>query len=257
MINVAICDIEKNFNKEVFSILSNISKKKNIDVIIDIFEKPDKFLFKYKNIDNQYNIVFINVDLDININHKKGIDIAREIRKINSTTQIIFFSRTEKYIFEGYDIGISNYLLKPTDKNLKDIDKRKIEKEFLKALNKIYKIEKNLFCIKRKDGLKILNIDDILFFETNNRMITVVTKNGKVDFYDKINDLEEKLNNNSFIRCHRGFLVNPEHIKEINKDTLLLNCNYNIPISRLKISEVKQKLINYLNNNNRIIFSQA
>lgn len=257
MINVAICDIEEFFNKEVFSILSNISKKKKIDVTIDIFEEPDKFLAKCTNMNNEYNIVFINVDLNININNKKGIDIAREIKKINNNIQIIFFSRTKKYIFEGYDIGILNYLLKPTEKNLKDTDKKKIETEFLKALNRICKIKKDLFCIKKKDSLKIIDIEDILFFEANNRKITVVTKKGKIDFYDKIQNLEEKLSSNSFIRCHRGFLVNPEHIKEINKDTLLLDYNYNIPISRLKISKVKSDLINYLNNNNKIIFSQT
>ncbi|WP_341381616.1 LytTR family DNA-binding domain-containing protein [Clostridium massiliamazoniense] len=222
-----------------------------MDVIIDIFEEPEKFLFKFKDIDNQYNIVFINVDLDM----QKGIYIARCIKEINSTTQIIFFSRSKKYILEGYDIGISNYLLKPTDKDLKDIDKEKIEKEFLKVLNKIYKIEKNLFCINKKAGLKILNIEDILFFETNNRMVTAVTKNGKLDFYDKITNLEKKLNNSKFIRCHRGFLVNPEHIVEMNKESLILNYNYSIPISRLKITEVKDKLLDYLANNNKVVFS--
>lgn len=247
MIKVAICDEEENFAKEVYDVLNNISKKKNIDVIIDIFEMAERFLSKFK--DNHYNIVFINVDAKMSVENKSRLDIARYIKSVSNNTQIIFFSRTEKYALDGYDIGISNYLLKPVGKKLNVVDKEKIQNEFLKILDKIGEVKKRLFIIKKKDGIKILNIDDILFFEAHNRVVTVVTKHEKIDFYDKINDLEEKFSDSSFIRCHRGFLINPEYVKEITKDTMCLDYNYIVPVSRLRVTDVKNDIINYLNNN--------
>lgn len=253
MINVAICDDREFFSKMVYNLLTNICKEKNVNVVIDIFENGDKLLSKLKNIESQYNIVFMNIDADIyNLN---GITLAKHIKKINSNIQIIFFSKNKDYVFEGYNIGISNYIIIPIDEKIKPIHKEKIAIEFLKSLKKIYQLRKNLFVIKKRDSLKVLNIEDILFFETNNRFITVVTKNGKINFYEKLANLEKKLSEKFFIRCHRGFLINPEHIIEIKKEHLYLNYNYTIPISRLRISKVKQQFINYLNNNNTIILN--
>lgn len=253
MISIAICDEEKNFVKEVYNVLSNISKKNNIDIFIDIFENGDQFLVKFKKVENQYNIVFINIDANIFINNMTGIEVAKYIKKLNKNTQIIFFSRSKKYVFEGYNIGISNYLLKPTGTKLEEIDKKKIEEEFFKILDKLYEIKKNLFVVKSRDYLKVLNIEDILFFEAKDRKIIVVTKNGKFSFYNKMSNLENNFNKNLFIRCHRGFLINPEHIKEITSENVYLNYGYKIPISRLKISNVKSKFINYLKKNDAIL----
>ncbi|MFR5265129.1 LytTR family transcriptional regulator DNA-binding domain-containing protein [Clostridium sp.] len=49
----------------------------------------------------------------------------------------------------------------------------------------------------------------------------MVTKNGKINFYEKLANLEKKLSEKFFIRCHRGFLINPEHIIEIKKNTYI------------------------------------
>ena len=48
MINVAICDIEKNFNKEVFSILSNISKKKILMLLLISLRNLKSFYLNLK-----------------------------------------------------------------------------------------------------------------------------------------------------------------------------------------------------------------
>lgn len=253
MINIAICDVEKNFVKEVYNVLSNISKKNNIDVFIDMFEHRNQFLSKFKKFEHQYNIIFINIDTNIYVDKITGIELAKCIKKLSPNTQIIFFSRSKKYVFEGYDIGISNYLLKPTSEKLEEIDKKKIEKEFLKILNKLYEIKKNLFIIRKRDCLKVLNVEDILFFEARDRKIIVITKNEKISFYDKMSNLEKILNKNLFIRCHRGFLINPEHIKEITSGNIYLNYGYKIPISRLKINDVKSKFFNYLEKNSIIL----
>lgn len=253
MINIAICDKEKNFIKEVYNVLINVSKKKKIEVIIDIFENENKFLSKINNFDSQYNIVFINID-EYNFNNNiNGLDIAKYVKKVNITTQVIFFSRSQKYVFDGYEMGISNYFLKPIDNKLNTDEKEKIEKEFLRIVSKIYKMKKDLFIVKKRDSLKVIHVDDILFFEANNRKIRLFSKNGSIDFYDKIDDLEKKLNKKQFIRCHRGFLINPDYIKEIKKGRIYLNNDYIIPISRLRMKEVKEEFINYLNNNNNVI----
>lgn len=247
MIKVAICDEEEAFAKEVYSVLSDISKSRNINVVIDVFRGTDKLLSEFKK--NHYNIVFFSVDSEVSNDDKSKLNLAKYIKSIGNNIQIIFFSRTEKYALEGYEIGISNYFLKPDGEELSNIDKEKIESEFLKVLSKIDKEVKRIFIIKKKVGIKILSIDDILFFEAHNRVITVVTKYEKIDFYDKINDLEERLKDNSFLRCHRAFLVNPKYVKELTKDAIYLEYNYTIPVSRLRSVDVRNHIINYLDNN--------
>ena len=57
--------------------------------------------------------------------------------------------------------------------------------------------------------------------------------------------IENELDENIFIRCHRSYLVSILHIKTISKDKIELDNGYTIPISRRRYKEVNMKFIEY------------
>lgn len=70
-----------------------------------------------------------------------------------------------------------------------------------------------------KSGSQYHNIElkNIIYFETAtaDRKIIVHTINSKIEFYDTLKNIEEKLNED-FYRCHRAFIINTAHIKQVN-----------------------------------------
>ena len=68
-------------------------------------------------------------------------------------------------------------------------------------------------------GEKIsIPLETILYFESNYRTIIVHTKYGKYEFYDKLNCVQEKLKNVSFLRCHQSYLVAAQKITDCLKE---------------------------------------
>ena len=51
--------------------------------------------------------------LDIQMPGKNGMDTARELRKKNKNTIIIFVTALEEFVFQAFDVGAFHYLVKP------------------------------------------------------------------------------------------------------------------------------------------------
>lgn len=51
--------------------------------------------------------------LDIQMPGKNGMDTARELRKKNKNTILIFVTALEEFVFQAFDVGAFHYLVKP------------------------------------------------------------------------------------------------------------------------------------------------
>ena len=62
-----------------------------------------------------------------------------------------------------------------------------------------------------------INIGDIIYLESNRRVITAVCVSGIFEFYDKLENLEKYLEEHQqhFVRIHKSYLVNTSHIREL------------------------------------------
>ena len=91
--------------------------------------------------------------------------------------------------------------------------KSNANERFSSANNRV----QDIFNVKVNDRQYRIAYDEIMFFETSPNVHKVILhgKNRVMEFYGKIKELEESLDER-FYRCHRSFLVNKENIKEIS-----------------------------------------
>ena len=73
--------------------------------------------------------------------------------------------------------------------------------------------------IKQRSKYKKIFLRDIIFAETSQRKIIIHTKDGDIDYYGKMNDLEEVLEN-GFYRTHRAYLVNMEYVTSFDIESV-------------------------------------
>ena len=81
-----------------------------------------------------------------------------------------------------------------------------------------------------KSGTHKLNLSDTLYFTSDKRKVNAVTLTGNIDFYYKLNDLEEVLPS-FFIWIHQRYLINLNFVSSIEGSNLIIN-NESLPISR-------------------------
>lgn len=231
--NIAICENEKYQINQISSYVQEWSQENNVNTNIQSFSSGESFLFEWENNKN-YDVIF----LDITMNKISGIDVSNIVREKDKEVSIIFITATASYALHGYNVGALQYLLKPLDKN-----------KFFHCLDMVSKnriINKDNFILLEsyKKTFK-LDYSSIIYCVMYYPNVHIYTTKNMIEAKIKFTNLEGLLSDKGFIKPHRSYLVNLEHVHMIDNNHLILNNNDKIPISRLKIKEVNRKFIEY------------
>lgn len=235
MINVTICDDDKVVRDFIRSTLEYISIQHCLSINIKEFESGEKFIDSYKKHDNHSNIIF----LDIILESISGIEIAKIINEFNNGTQIILTSYSKDYILDGYEVGALNYLLKPLSKDA-------IIKEFMRALDNLYNTNTKLFKINQGSKLIAIPLVDINYFEAFNRKVIVHLDNESIEFYGKFDDVNKRVCDYGFSKCHRSYIVNISKITELSSSEITLLNDIKIPVSRKFVRKIENLFFDFI-----------
>lgn len=98
---------------------------------------------------------------------------------------------------------------------------------------KTYRDINKTFSIRTKQEIVCLKYQDIYYFERRRKKIYALTRIGNYEFIDTLKSIMERIDENKFLRCHQGFIVNIDKILSIsNKEIMLCDTGQAIPISR-------------------------
>ena len=209
---IAICDDDRRTREQIASLI----KEQEPDAKIITFVSGEDIIKSQEN--------FVISFLDVKMEEISGIDVAKHIREEQEKrgrekSIIIFVTGYREYMEDAFDVNAFHYLVKP-------VDEKKFHAVFKRALKEVSAKtkQKKLSVIIKCNGMqKKLLLKDIYYIESSNKKVVFHTKDGKFDTYGKMDDWESELDD-SFYRCHRGYLVNLEKITAYNVDTIdLLN----------------------------------
>lgn len=234
MIRVAVCDDDQLQINILINYIEEWGNNNNIRVKIDYFKNGEAFLFEWYG-DKQYDIVF----LDIEMNKKSGLEVAKLIREKDQEIDVVFVTGFFKFALDGYKLKALRYLLKPIKKNdLFDCLDCSYEKRFNKD-------ESKYIIVKVDKELTKLFYNDILYCIMFSPYIDIHSSKEKITLRKKISDIEKELPSDMFVKCHRSYLVNLKYVKLISKNFVTLDNGVKIPISRGKYKEVNEKFLSY------------
>ena len=236
MVRIALCDDNQQIVDYYQQLITECAAKNDIVVKFERYESGEQMLFMLSDRPNDVDIIY----LDILMGKMDGVETARRLRGIGCVAQIIFLTTSDEYVFEAFDAEPYYYIVKdemPVGK-FKDI--------FLKAAESV-RLRENDFITISYGGVKVkLHLDEILFFEVQNRIVTVHTNHDSIDYYAKLEDIENMLRDKDFVRTHRSFLVNSYYIQKLTRTSLQLTNGQELPISEKYSQSVKQQFSKYL-----------
>lgn len=165
--------------------------------------------------------------LDIDMPEISGIELAKMIRR--KTSKLVFTTAHTKYAFQAFEVKADDYLLKPYSlaKFMSTIEFLfpSVQKE--QSHDEIHLENMDFVFIKSKDdNSKLIKIryDEIVVIESKLNYILVQTKELDILTYMSLTEISNKLTKEmGFIQLHRSFILNTEHIKTIEGNTISMD----------------------------------
>lgn len=218
MIHIGICDDEAPMRKSLRTPLEQKLQLLGKEYRIFEYDSGESLIRRPEG--ESLDILF----LDIEMKRLNGMDTARDLRKRDVHTLLIFVTAYPDFVFQGYEVHAFHYILKP-------YDERKIQSVLEQALNELDKNQEQYFTLEQKAGILRIPLKKILAFSSNRRKINLSLTNGdQLDFYGRLDTVEQELPG-FFIRCHNRHLVNLNYVTVLEKDSCTCG-TLQIPVSR-------------------------
>ena len=188
--------------------------------------------------------------LDIRMPAMDGIEAAHHISQVAKPPAIIFTTAYDEYALQAFAASAVDYLLKPVRRE-----------NLVNAINKAQRLNQAQLCALREDStgrtnitakisgnIKLIPLTDIIFFQAEQKYVTVRHIHGETIIEDTLKELQTEFASR-FIRIHRNALVAKQFVSGIRKDpqgrsyVTLKNHAKQLEISRRHLAAVKKLLI--------------
>ena len=223
---IAVCDDETKILEDIKSIILKLYPEDEVNLFsggeefLESHEKPDVLL------------------LDIDMPGMSGMDVASTLADEDADTLIVFVTAHDELVYDSFKYHPFAF-----------VRKTYLQNELRNVLEdcrlKIDKKNKN-YVFKSGSEMVSLSLEEILYFESLANYLTIKTKTSEYKTRATISSAESELEKNDFLRIHKGFLVNLEHIKTVKSDELLLDNDEVLPIGKSYSEEARRIILKYM-----------
>jgi DNA-binding LytR/AlgR family response regulator len=227
VLKVALCDDDKVFLYELAPLIEKTLTSLGLDIYTKTFTSV-------KQMQSEADIVLFDVFfLDIDMPEADGVEFGAFLRKCGSEACIVFVSNRNERVFDTFRTAPLRFICK--NRLHEDID------DTAEAILEWWEKRKERSLLIMVSGqYKSILLDDIFYIECFGRKQDIVAKAQTITATGTMSELESRLLNCGFIKPHRGYLVNYKHITSFKSSTIQMRNGIAIPVSRNKLSEVKQ-----------------
>ena len=235
MIKIAICDDDANLR----AYLSSLVRAQPCPCEIVEYASAGDCLADHREID----LLFLDVELAPDC--PDGMALAGQLRERASGALpvIVFVSGYERYVFDAFDVGAFQYLLKP-------VDEEKFARVFARAVEQIRagweKPRKSrVLTLQSGNTGRTIPLDSIAYIESSNHKVVLHLRDGEFAYYAKIRDLETELQGR-FFRIHKGYLVNLSYVDGYGKTEVTLTNGERLLLSKYKYQDFVKAYLRFL-----------
>lgn len=227
---ILICDDEVIIIEQIKNLL--VSNFPECEVTTIQSSKELNKLLSQENC-TEFDIVL----MDIVLEDENGIDMGVLLNKTMPDAKIIFIS--------GFHDKCSDifFSIQPYAFLEKPINSSKLIRHISNIANQQVN-ESPVFNFKRNRKLINIRFDDIFYIESQRNSAVFHLIDNEFSLNQKLDELEKEFPE-SFIRCHKSYLVNSKYVSKIKQDTLVLVNGEQIKVSRSRKEHTDIKYFKY------------
>lgn len=233
--NIAIVDDSPGDLDALQTVLKEYAAVNRLELSVTTFDNAESLVKHYRPF--QYTVIF----LDIYMKNMTGIDAAREIRRKDGNTLLVFLTSSDAHMPDAFRLHAYDYIRKPVEtaqifRVMDDILKRHTESDS----QRLY-----FYSSKRDYSLPYENIVTVM---TNANYLEItdcdgVTYKTRMTFAS-VSDL--LCRDKRFLKILRGVLVNMDYITGFDGNSCRLKGGAGLPISVKSGKNIEQTWRNYL-----------
>ncbi len=193
--------------------------------------------------EQQIDVLF----LDIRMPGMDGLQLSQVISQLPSPVPVVFVTAYEEHAVEAFQLAAFDYLLKPVRTDRLNLTLERLALSARPGWNHRNQSSRGAepaqggdrLAVSHRGRIVLLAVEEILVAEVSGDRVALVTAEGRFVARLRIQELEERLARQGFMRVHRHYLVNLRHITAVESfvnNTYLLRLqavdDLAVPVSR-------------------------
>lgn len=159
------------------------------------------------------------VFMDIDLGGESGLECAKAITEVDPKVKIVFATAHSEYMANAFEIYAFDYLVKPFDlerigKTLNRI-KSMMDTKVPDILEAKPESSYEKLIIRGKEEINLIDTKDIIMIERTDGMSRIVTHEDVFLTTQSLSSLEERLDPDKFMRCHKSYIIRIEAVKKL------------------------------------------
>lgn len=238
MIHIAVCDDMPDQLTTVATMTNEYIDENTLSATVHVFSHPDQLLIACEK--QRFHIYILDMVMPM-IN---GIELGRDIRRLDREAQIIYVTTAPEFALDSFASNPLGYLVKP-------LQKQPFFELLALALTKIDVNENESFAVKTKSGMRVLSLSLIECCEYSDHTIIYTLSDG-----EKVSSVSTRspfstfsaplLEDNRFLQPHSAYVVNMSRVKGLNEQGFLLRSGAVVPIAKKQFASIRKAYFNYI-----------
>lgn len=230
-LSVMICEDLEEERMSLARMVRQACRSRDIDLELELSSSGEELLDRFRS--RRWDIIF----LDIYLGGISGTQAARIIRRQDQSCALIFATTSREHGLLSYELRVTDYLVKPfTEADVEAaLDWILLEREE----------QYQTITIRSEWEEEQILVRDIQYIEVIRHTAVLHLTEGSRRTRKGLNELEEEIGDGSFLRCHRSFLVNLDHVSAIIQGDFVMKNGDRVPISAKRAAEVKRAFFDW------------
>lgn len=231
MLKAAIVEDDDAAAADLERCLRTYCEKNKMTYTAERFSDGTSFLERYSP---RFDLIF----MDIKMPGMDGMAAARQLRQIDSVTSLIFVTSMAQYAVKGYEMDALDFIVKP-------VQYFSFEMKMRRAMQAV-RMKKGREVLLNVGGVtRVLPSAAIYYVEVMDHDLTYHTEEGLFTVRGKLSAVEAQLPGGIFFRCASAYLINLQHVTQVDADTVLVGGEC-LRISRGRKKELMVALAGFL-----------
>ncbi len=189
------------------------------------------------------DLLFLDIEMPV-IN---GFELLEKILHLNFS--VVFITAYNQYALKAFRFNALDYLVKPIDTNDLIEAVAKAEKRIKPTSTQLSLLQRQMrgeiaskIAIPGQNGVSFIELNEIIFVEASNNYSKLILTDKRIFTVSKtLKDVQDVLEESHFLRVHRQYIINLNHVKQFNRNEsiLIMDNGEHLPIARNQ----KEKLV--------------
>ena len=187
--------------------------------------------------------------LDIEMPVMNGFELLEKILHLNFS--VVFVTAYNQFALKAFRFNALDFLVKPIDTKELMEAVSKAEKHIKPTSSQLTMLQKQLrgepvtkIAIPGQHGISFIDLNEIVYSEASNNYSKLILTDGRHFLISKtLKDVQEVLEEEHFLRVHRQYIINLNHVKQFNRNegVLTMTNGENIPVARNQKERLVEK----------------